>query len=81
MPLGKAMGKATAKAVPSHSANVKSKAKAKSRLPAEKVQRQLSRRAAIKMLNEIAAELELGVEPHAAKRNKCVGHHEAGSPA
>ena len=50
-----AKGKVTAKA--------KAKAKAKAGARPDKLRRQTSRRAAIKVLNELAADLDLGVEP------------------
>ena len=76
---GRAFAKGKARAVAKRNAQVKAKAKSKAR--PDKLRRQMSRRAAIKMLNDLAVELDLGVEPHAAERDESVGDHEASSLA
>ena len=76
---GRACAKGKAKAVAKRNAQVKAEAKSNTRL--DKLRRQMSRPGAIKMLNDLAAELDLGVEPHAAERDESVGDHEAGSLA
>lgn len=58
---GRACAKGKARAVAKRNAQVKAKAKSKAR--PDKLRRQMLRRVAIKMLNDLVAELDLGVEP------------------
>ena len=60
---GKAMPKGKAKAA----ARPKAKAKAKTKVKPEKYQRQIKRRSALKLLNDLTAELDLGVAPLRSK--------------